>query len=123
MHWEIKYHSGINVIETIYNGIISQKELQEAVRTNVEESVKHSANKFLSDCSNMSGGHTLLDLYDKDQHILTTKAGKFQKEAVIIPEEEYTITGVSFYATVCRNKGLNVKIFTNRDEALQWLMS
>ena len=44
------------------------------------------------------------------------------KQAFIRPEDTFAAMSVSFYETAARNRGLDVRVFADRQEALDWLM-
>ena len=46
-----------------------------------------------------------------------------EREAVLLPLDPAAEEEFQFFETVCRNRGLDVRVFAERDEALAWLTS
>jgi len=44
------------------------------------------------------------------------------KEAVLLPGLPASAENVKFWEMTCSNRGLNVKIFIDRENAIKWLM-
>ena len=47
--------------------------------------------------------------------------GVIEREAVLLPCEAAAKQELEFFETACRNRGLDVRVFGERDEALAWL--
>jgi len=121
--WEVKYDSNLRIIETNYTGNMNKDELAKAIDETISSAIVNSTYKLLADCLYLTGGHNLFDLYELADISKIKDFVKYVKEAVIIPENQGTIEKVKFWETACLNRGMNVKIFNTRKEALEWLNS
>jgi hypothetical protein len=54
-------------------------------------------------------------------HHLAAGASGQDKTALLLPANQALWEDVRFYETVCRNRGLNVRIFAARTDAVRWL--
>jgi hypothetical protein len=77
--------------------------------------------RFFADCSEMTGGHSVVDLYNLIRKYETNGISRIMREAVILPKNPEAIPEVQFYETASFNNGYNVRIFTAHEEALSWL--
>lgn len=69
----------------------------------------------------MKGGHSVFDIYFLLDLYQQFEIPKTIKEAVVFSNEKDNKEKVKFYETASLNKGYNVRIFSNRDEAVKWL--
>jgi hypothetical protein len=122
MGWQIKNLSEHPIIEIIYSGTLSSVDLFEAAIGALELGKKLETFNFLADCRNLSGGHTLFDLYDLSDDTANFFKTYPAKEALLLPSTESNIDKVRFWETTCINRGMNVKIFNDRDSAIAWLL-
>jgi hypothetical protein len=123
MPWSIKFNQDKRIIEITYSGTVTPQELHEAFLEAKTISSKHGTILFLADCTDMVGGHSVVDLYYLialyEQNDLRNRI----KEAIVLPSMKSPREEVQFYETACLNKGFNVKIFSDTTEAITWLAS
>lgn len=121
MPWSSSFDASHNVIELVYFGSVSSKELIEAVDAAIEISKKKNTKLVLADCIKMTGGHSLLDLWAL-VNIYFTRDLRGLKEAIVLPSLKSSGQFVRFYETASLNRGLNVKVFSDIAEAREWLV-
>lgn len=123
MPWNARHDPQHNVIETVYAGILTPPELLEAAKTTLELAVTHNCPKFLGDCSQLLGGHSIFDLYGLLDLLEATGFHRDWKEALLFPQavNSNAIEDVRFWETACKNRGFMVTLFADRDAALRWL--
>lgn len=68
----------------------------------------------------MVGGHSIVDLYALIK-LLESRDLRGLKEAILMPSLQASRQDVEFYETACLNRGFNVKVFRDRQAALDWL--
>jgi len=120
MAWNIKYNCDHKIIEITYSGIVSPSELNDALAAAMSLSQKECTLLVLADCTDIAGGHSVTDLFFLIS--LYEKHGlRGMKEALILPALKSSIDQVLFYETACLNRGFNVKILRNSQEAIAWL--
>ncbi|NTV47943.1 MAG: hypothetical protein HGB11_15805 [Chlorobiales bacterium] len=112
----------INGIETVYSGNISANEIQGALKQNLELSQKHGVTRLLADCTHLKPGRSVLNTYEFATQ-LESIPGIYQlKEAMILPIMQEAAEEIRFFETAARNRGLNVRVFSSREEAIKWLI-
>lgn len=110
------------IIETQYIGILSPEELRSAFDQTVALAEQHQVTLFIADCSQLTGGHSLFDLYELIKIIGASDLRHSFKEALLLSDLPAVNEDVKFWETACRNQGLQVKVFQDRQAALDWLL-
>ncbi|MFN7913851.1 MAG: hypothetical protein U0Q55_00830 [Vicinamibacterales bacterium] len=123
MPWSVTVDSSAGVVTTVYAGLLPPAVLRQAVAATLQACVEHSCVKLLADCSGLEGGHTVMDLYDAATELGATPGSSLLKEAVLVPLMPDAADTVAFWETAAVNRGIQVKLFTNRDDALVWLLA
>lgn len=121
MSWGINYNQGI--IELKYFDIVTKDDLVNAFKGAEKIFFEKRTTLILSDCREMKGGHTLFDLFGLIEELGKVDILRSIKEAVLITVNSETIANIEFWEIACRNRGFNVRIFNNQEEALKWLKS
>lgn len=123
MGWRAEYVASGGFVETRYEGVLGADELAAAVQQTLAVARAHGTTLYLGDCSKLVGGHTIFDLYGFVRLLESLGlVGRF-KEALIMPALSAAARDVVFWETACQNRGLLVKVFPDREAALQWLCS
>lgn len=106
-----------------YSGNISNDDLLYSIKKAVELQSENEINSYLADCSNMISSHSILDIFSKVQTMQNMGIRKDLKEAIVLPLNTESADKVKFYETACLNRGYRVKIFSDKNEALNWLLN
>lgn len=123
MSWKIKIIENPGYIKLQYSGLVTKDELVEAFFSTAGILRGGNILKVLADCTSMTGGHSVTDLYGLIDLFEAAGMPRNIKEAIILPELKDTLENVRFYETACLNRGYNVKICREHDEAVKWLFS
>ena len=122
MPWHASVHPDLPIVETCYSGVLTPSELSAAVREPLTLARTSGRTLLLSDCSALVGGHSIHDLYCLANAISLSGTGYSLKEAFLLPALPASVEMVKFWVTVCCNRGINVRIFSDRQSALDWLL-
>jgi hypothetical protein len=114
-----------HVVETVYAGVLGTGEFEAAVAATGDVAAEHLCARFLSDCRGLEADEqrATLDIWALAEFLASLPPGVFEREALLLPAVAAAGEEVAFYETTCRNRGLAVRIFAERDEALDWLTS
>ena len=123
MPWSLDVieHNQRPVLETHYRDVMPPHELAEAVHATIEHARTMSDALLLGNCTRLRGGHSAFDLYSLADMLMATGLGRLMKEAILLPQLPDSVENVSFWETTCLNRGIHVRIFIDRREALDWL--
>jgi hypothetical protein len=110
------------VIEIEYIGKVTNKELKDALTNALSLSKEKQVNRYLANCTQMRGGHSVVDLFNLvSDYRNEIKADLSAKEAILSSQLPEIAPLIHFFEMAATNRGYNVKIFRDRDEALAWL--
>ncbi|MEI6765993.1 MAG: hypothetical protein WCM76_10150 [Bacteroidota bacterium] len=120
---KICYHEDIKVVETVYVGPFPKDELFNSVTQTLEFALEKNTLLLLGDCKGLSDNGSLVDIYSLAEYYLTIFESHKFKEAIILPENKEAAKNLKFYETTCINRGFDVKVFSDRESAVSWLIS
>ena len=122
MPWHTIVHTDHPIIETCYAGILTKFDLTDAVHETLALAKTHSRTLFLGDCTTLKGGHSIFDLYALAKEISLSNASSPLKEAILLPSISTFIEKINFWETLGINRGFKVRVFRDRDTAIEWLI-
>lgn len=122
MPWSARAHTTLPLIEIIYAGRVTPAELKDAVRS-VARLIHETGRKLiLTDCTDLAGGHSILDLYELVEDMARIPEARGIQEAVIMAHEAALSEEVRFWEIASRNRGIIVRTFAERTAAVNWLL-
>ncbi len=122
MPWTARLNADARIVETTYSGALTRDDLTAAALGTLEVARNHDAWLLLGDCTRLSGGHSIADLYFLAESVATSGVASRLKEALLLPALPVAAEDVQFWETTCSNRGLRVKVFSERDLAMKWLL-
>lgn len=122
MSWQMRYVAEHHLIAMEFADQLSPSELVESVSAGIRLSKQHGTLRYLCDASRLTGGHSVFDLYALAEQLHALGVPLGTREAVIVPRQPGTSIDAAFWETVCRNRGFEVRSFTDPDSALRWLL-
>jgi hypothetical protein len=123
MAWHINLDQSRKFIRISYPGTITPSDLMEAFAAAVKLSHETGILRFYADCTEMTGGHSIIDLFNLISQYMSSGVPHTFREAVVIPSGQIHSEDVKFYETACLNRGYTVRVFTDSQEAIKWLTS
>jgi hypothetical protein len=78
-------------------------------------------NRFLVDAREVEAGGSAFDVLAIAEFLSSLPPGVIEREAVVLPREPGAAAQMEFFETAARNRGLNVRVFRAREDALNWL--
>ena len=123
MSWHTIVHSDLPIIETCYSGVLKNSDLFDAVHETLALAQTHGRHLFLGDCTTLSGGHSMFDLYYLAKEISSNNISRTFKEAVLLSPTPTFLDKINFWETIGINRGFRVRIFHDRQKAVDWLVA
>jgi hypothetical protein len=117
----VRCHAADGVIVCTYEGAVSADELTSAVVKAVELSRACGAQRFLANVTGLAGGHSPVDLLAVVDLLEKMGLPRTLREAVVVSPATASAMDVQFYEDAARNRGWNVRIFSDEASALAWL--
>lgn len=121
MPYSTTYLQDADVIAIVYEGEVEPADGHAALAESGELAERHLCRRFLADCTTVSAHGTLFDVMAFVEMIAAAPPGPLLREAVVLPPDGATVDSLEFFETACRNRGLDVRVFPDRDAALAWL--
>ena len=125
MPYTITHLEEKNILEAIYRGRVKPTEVMAAIAKILLLAKKHNAHLFLIDCLELKDDKALVFENYKlgvDVSKIIQKIPEQVKDAIILPRSAQAADNIRFFETVAINRGLNVRLFKNREDALEWLL-
>ena len=85
----------------------------------IESCVEHKLGQVVVDIRGLRGQPGVISDYELATFSVEQGLSVIKKAALVYRQENYEFT--SFFETVAINRGLNVKIFVEEDEAVAWI--
>ena len=100
---------------------VSPGQLEGAVLQTIELARGSGVWRFCTDVTGLVGGHSPGDLFAVVALLEQLGLPRTLREAILVPPATLAPQDVQFYEDTCRNRGWNVRIFTERERAFEWL--
>lgn len=125
MAYTVVYNEHLHIVELTSQTDVRSTDIQEAVVEIFQLVKDHTCNRVLIDWSGSQVFLTVTGIYELPQ-IISRVADSFQvpihrvKRALLVAAKTEDFL---FYENVTHNRGQSVRFFTDRAEALEWLLS
>lgn len=110
------------VIESYFYGVVSNQELTDAFSETVMLARQYNTHLIFTDCSALTGGFSLFDIYPLLKELETSEEFRALKQAIVLPMHAHLLKSFQFWETSCNNRGYRVKNFSCRQSAFYWLL-
>jgi len=122
MQWEIVIHGEQGYAEVVTNGVADKDGSLLMVRALAQAMQSHGLTKVLIDHRKIERVvGTTLDIYDRPSAFPAMGQTLQISIAELIRPEHWD--HFRFFETVCRNRGFQVSVFMDQEEALAWLLA
>jgi len=116
------YLGEYNVVETRFTGLVPLDELDPALTATGAVAAERLCNRFLIDAREQGPSHgSTFDILKLAEMLASIPPDVIDREAILAPPTPNGVDDMHFFETAARNRGLNVLMFPDRDEALAWL--
>ena len=121
MAFSITYLEEAGVVEMVLRDTLTPAELEAAMTEAGTVGAENLGNRFLVDSRDMPAGGSAFDVLALAELLAALPPGVIEREAVLLSADAAAADRMEFFETACRNRGLDVRVFQDRDEALGWL--
>lgn len=113
---EITINQELKIIEVMSYGDVTREESMASVKTLEELISKTGIKRVLSDTREQQSVPSATDIYN-----FASSLPRDMKCAVVLSDYQTTAVDVEFADTVAHNRGILIKKFSSREDALEWL--
>ena len=121
MPWSVTYNPDALMIEHVYAGEIDLNSLVEGTMQSVALAKQHNCVHHLVDETNIDPHMTVFDIYGMVELYETLDVDQHSRVAIVFSKESPFLKNAMFYENTCQNRGYNVRILHDFDEAKKWL--
>jgi hypothetical protein len=114
-------HLDEGVIELVFPAVFALDELYIAVDEALALAVEHECRRVLVDTRASVQKGNAFDILTLAEDLASLPLGTIEREAVLTPPVARPAADMDFFETAARNRGLNVRLFQSREDALGWL--
>jgi hypothetical protein len=124
MTWRIDYDEKHCIINVIYQGTVSKKDIHKSVISIVENLHFNFTVKILADFSRVRRlSITVLEIYELPYDFKFFGLSQNFIKALVISKKSKTLEKLKFYETVFVNNCHRIKIFEESKPAFEWLIA
>ncbi|OEU50371.1 MAG: hypothetical protein BA871_03945 [Desulfuromonadales bacterium C00003096] len=121
MPWSVELNTELDLIESIYSGYVTICEVEAATLKAFDLASKERPSRFLTELREVELEHSVADLYFIPKEWQRMQAMRMSRLALLVFGCEAMMKDLQFFETTCHNQGWQVRIFTQRQDAIDWL--
>lgn len=121
MPYSIKFEISPERIEVNYSGTVTDEEYKQAISDFVNFNKDKNCLLVLTDLREMKVTPSILNVYNSINTFEKMGIDNRTSEALILEKNKFVESNIKFYENACQNRGYNVRIFYNSDDAIHWL--
>jgi hypothetical protein len=122
MSFTVKYNPELSTIESVLADDVTAEDLHVHEVQCIALAKETNSNRFLTDATQATLKVSIFKLYGLPELYDVQNLRRPVRIAVLQPTSETGMRLVNFYETVCSNRGWTVRMFVERQEALEWLV-
>lgn len=120
MTWAVAIGTDAPIVEI--TGDVTASELAEGVGAVLDLGRAQRVTRVLTDGLGVTGGPSAADLYYISESVRSSGVGWAMCEALLLPNLPAVAETAAFWETSCHNRGLDSRVFTDRNRAFAWLL-
>lgn len=122
MPWEHAFNEALGIIEVTLTGVVSGNELRQGTERGLALSGALGELRCMVDATDQEEAGTILDLYQLPALYERAGLDRNKTRMALLPPARPEVRELAlFYETVCVNRGWLVRVFTTREQAIEWL--
>ena len=122
MPYEIKFLKETGIVSIENKGELTFDELIEQSKEAINLGRENYSHLFLTDFSNVKVHASTMEVLQFPEIYEQLGMNKMSKIAVLVSGIELNTEDLKFYETICLNRGWQIKIFLEKEPAIEWLV-
>ena len=122
MPFSVRYNAELNALEISFSGVVNEADIQAQILESCAISAKYKTSYAISSFTAATLTVSLVFIYDIPELCESMGATRPVRLALINLNKE-NAEMLSFYQLVSQNRGWNVKIFCDAEQAKAWLLA
>ena len=120
MPHQLSYDADTGILTARVSGIVDKSLVQSVASEMHAKTEKHKCTRFLNDYRHAYVDLSTLDVFGLPKLIESMGTDPRSRHAIVV---KGMTPMIRFFETVTRNRGENVRVFTDMDQARAWLLS
>lgn len=122
MAYTLKFNRTLKIVELVFSGRLTAQESREATSKAIALGKEYGDADALVDAMEVELDVSIIDLLDLPERLyVEEEMNRRIRVAVVSPRLPKKQGDVRFYETSCLNRGWQVRLWPNRDDAIEWL--
>ena len=122
MEWETRYIEEDGIIATTTHGIATLESIKMLAANLVYLGKQHGSHKFINDNRNISHRLSTIEIHNLPQTLLDIGHSRLDRVAIVYSANSAEAPNFIFFDARCHNSSMNIRAFTDYDEAYRWLL-
>jgi len=123
MPWRVEPDLELGIVRVTYSGRVTAEEFKAGTLETITRMAEHRINLLLIDDSELEIAVSTNEIFQMPDFYERVHAHRSNRWALIHPPDPAALKHFKFYENVCRNRGWLVKIFSDHQAALDWLLT
>ena len=122
MPYTVRHNPASGFIEVTFTGLMTGADLREVTTKAISLSKQEATTRFVIDAFAAELAALIYEIYDLPaRQYVEEELSRETRAVVILPASEKARAAALFYETACRNRGWDVRTFSERQAAIDWL--
>ncbi|MDH3692323.1 MAG: STAS/SEC14 domain-containing protein [Gammaproteobacteria bacterium] len=119
----VRHDKSLQIIEIVYDGMLTSKNLEESTSDGITLNVELGINNVLIDAAHMDSAAYFLEVHDLPLQYAESGLSRKVRIALVMPRTTVARRIAKFYVDACIIHGWTVRPFEAREAAIEWLTS
>ena len=121
MVWRVEFNAEWGCIHSVYSGAFTKQDADEATAAALSLAPGDGPHLFLTDLLDADSKLSTVDIYSTPREWEIAGVSRAHRLALVVPEGGRMWNDAQFYETTCCNRGWQVKVFSCKQRAIDWL--
>ncbi|MFA5322995.1 MAG: hypothetical protein WC373_10015 [Smithella sp.] len=121
MAWKVELDAEHGCIHTVYSGIVTKNDIVSSMTETLRMISGKGPQKFLSEWIDATSKLSTIDIFNIPGEWESSEANQGSVLALVVQKNAKSQKDAQFYENACVNRGWRVRIFTQRNDAIEWL--
>jgi hypothetical protein len=121
MPWLVEHDPNLGAVRITVHDSLSIVDAKKMSQHALSIARDQATFRILADLTALTSTPHLVDIFAMPTHYHDSGVDGRYRTAVVLPADEALHEDARFHETVCRNRGLEVRVFATVEEATRWL--
>ena len=123
MEWESKYIQEDGIVATTVHGFATLERIKNITIVLLNLAKQYNSHKFITDYRNISQCISTMEIHSLPQTLLDIGFSRSNYVALVYSADSPDASNFTFFDARCFNSSMNIRVFTDYDEAYNWLLA